>query len=180
MRIISVHHNPVKIYPVKDRLYRIASNAKCCIRTDVGCLIYTANIGFKFDGRSGGKLVDWLVPNLGTQQETWAWLCHDILYYDFDISFETANDLLRQQLVLDAGMSSWKAGLIKYSVDRFGRSSFGIDDGADITNRRFINLEWMDDNRGLLVAQTITFRNDKNKLNNLEESSLEFRRKWAT
>lgn len=156
----------------------LSTQGKCCIRTDAGCLVYTAKVGFRFDGRSGGKLVDWLVPVLGSQSETWAWLCHDILYYDFDISFETANCLLKQQLVLDAGMSNWKASLIRLAVDKFGRDSFGVDDSSDIANRKLINLEWMDDNRGLLIAQTIAFHNDKSKLNNLEESSMEFRRRW--
>jgi hypothetical protein len=179
MKLISVHHNPVKIYPIKDRLYMVAEGATCCLRTDAGCLVYTVKPGFEFDSRSGGKLVDWLVPHLGSQSEVWAWLVHDIGYYDWDVCFETCNDLLKQQLIMDAHMSAWKASLVKYSVDEFGRSSFGIDNAKDITNRKLINFEWMDDNRGLLICQTIAFRNDKNKLNNLEESSLEFRRKWA-
>ena len=156
MKIISIHHNPVKIYPIKDRLYMVAEGATCCLRTDAGCLVYTVKAGFEFDGRSGGRLVDWLVPNLGTQQETWAWLCHDVLYYDFDISFETANDLLRQQLRVDAGYGRVRSSMICASVDRFGASSFGTCHGD---NRKYVDFQWVDDARGTLEINTINFKN---------------------
>ena len=119
--------------------------------------------------------------HLGTQAEIWCWTIHDLLFADFDISFETTNYLLYQQLILTAKYSKWRAGLVKWGVDtRWARKSFGNNTPEEEQNKKLINLQWIDDNRGFMIAQAIDFGNDPSKLTTLADSSVEYRSNWET
>jgi hypothetical protein len=180
MKLLSVTRSPVLVYTIRPRWHELLQDTRSLLRTDSGCLYIRADAGFKHDGRSGGRLVDIIAPNLGNQSERWSFLTHDILYYDFDISFETTNDLLYQQLVLDADYSKLRAWTIKTGVStEFARKSFGNNTPEEILNRKKLHVEWVDDARGFMLAQAIDFGNNKHKMNNLSESSLEFRRRWS-
>jgi hypothetical protein len=64
------------------------------IITDKGTFIIEVKAGFVFDGRSGGKFLDWYVPNLGTEEEIILWLFHDLLAYATLVNFWSCNHLL--------------------------------------------------------------------------------------
>lgn len=180
MKLISVTRTPVSLTPIRDRWYSVAEDTRCLLRTDSGCIYVYVHKGFQYDGRSGGKLVDLIAPNLGNQAEMWSFLMHDVNFYGFGLSFETTNDLLKQQLILDAKYSRIRASVIKWGVDTsFARQSFETNTPEEIENKKLLHWQWVDDNRGLMLAQAIDFSNNRTKLNTLGESSLEFRRRWA-
>lgn len=158
MKLLSVTKSPIVLIPIKERWYEVAEDARCILRTDCGCIYAYVHKGFRYDGRSGGKLVDWISPNLGTPAENWAYLMHDIHFYGFGLTFETTNDLLKQQLMLDAKYSSIRASIIKWGVDTdFARKSFEANTPEDVINKQKLHWEWMDDNRGYMIAQAIDF-----------------------
>lgn len=113
---------PLSIMPEADRWYRVAEGNEITLHTDEGVLRYTVYAGFKFDGRSGGKVVDWLISNLGSQDLATCWLVHDIGFYPNTVSFELANEILYQMLRL-SGVSKLKAWAVFKAVSWFGRSS---------------------------------------------------------
>ena len=107
--------------PFDDRLYKVSGGVTIDLVTDEGTLSFTIYDGFLFDGRSGGKLVDWVIPNLGTQDEVVAWLVHDVSFYPDTVSFELANDLL-YLLLRRSGMGRFRAGLVYRAVTIFGKN----------------------------------------------------------
>lgn len=180
MTLISVTRSPIILKPLRERWYEVASDARILLRTDVGCYYLYVHKGFRYDSRSGGKLVDLVAHHIGTQAEAWAWLTHDIFFHDFGLSFETTNDLLRQQLRVDAGYGRIRSSLVHWGVStEIGRRSFGNNSPEEEENKKLINFQWMDDNRGLMIAQAIDFSNNREKISNLAESSIEFRRRWS-
>lgn len=179
MKLLSVTRSPIILKPLKERWYEMAEDTRCLLRTDCGCLYYYLHKGWKFDGRSGGWLVDLISANLGTQAEIWAYAIHDSNFYGLGLSFETTNLLLKQQLMLDAKYGRIRASIIKLGVDTpFARASFESNSPEEEENKKLINFQWMDDARGLLIAQAIDFSNHREKLNDLGASSVKFRKDW--
>lgn len=112
--------------------------------TDCGVIETTWEEGFYADGRSGGPCVDWLMPNVGSQQERECWLLHDILFHDFGISFETTNDLFRQMLT-KIGYSKWRVKMLYWGVStRIARKKFGNNTKAEELNKKKVDVQWPD------------------------------------
>ena len=110
-------------HPTLERLFILEQDWEIrVVSSDEGTLHYKIQKGFTTDARSGGPLVDSIIPWTGNQMEMWSWFVHDVNYYGF-VSFSLANEILRQMLLL-AGMSSWKTFLVYHAVDLFGESSW--------------------------------------------------------
>ena len=112
------------------------------ITKESGVLTYNISPGFITDFRSGNKIIDWLVPHVGSRDIAIAYLCHDIEYVlaDMDgVSKKQADINLRQMLKL-AGVSSWKCELVYRSVQLFGSSHFKYDPKM----AKYISFEWVD------------------------------------
>ena len=84
----------ITIRPIADRWYRIDGAFTVDIYLkDEGVVHIRVDDGFMFDGRSGGPCVDFIAPNLGTQDELKIWLLHDLMGYDIYFSFKETNKI---------------------------------------------------------------------------------------
>lgn len=127
---------------IGDRLYRLKNDVVIEIKTDTGVFRASAKKSFVTDGRSGGKLVDPLFPNWGTQLERAVVLTHDIFFYDFDISFETANLVLRETIIY-IGKSKFNAYLVYWGVSTpIAYHAFGCKTDAERKNKLLCNIRW--------------------------------------
>lgn len=130
----------IVIQPLKDRLYEIPHDFSIYIRLmGAGKITIRVKKGFVFDGRSGGKLIDLIVPHLGTQHELKCWVLHDLLFYDILYCFDSTNNILRWDLLNNAKYGKFKAWLVWKSVQLFGRSNFGMP--VDETDPYYNNIE---------------------------------------
>lgn len=143
MKIKSFTASKISLVPIKDRWYSLAKDVIVRIYTDCGVITVKVKAGFVFDGRSGGKLIDFIVPNLGSQREIACWLVHDVFGHDLGISFEMTNDILRG--MLRCCCYSWfKAGYV-YAGVSFSDSWFGQPNGAnaqEIKNISLVDYSW--------------------------------------
>lgn len=179
MKVYQVEFSKVSITPIKDRLYSLTDDVKCVIKTDTGCLYYHIKAGFEFDSRSGGKFVDNIIPNLGSQNELICWLIHDCNFFGLR-PFHESNEILYLMLRKCAKYGWWKAKSVYWSVDSFGESHYGYDESNadDVANRNHIHFEYCDGERGFMLSQAIAFSNDVTKLNDLSNSSIKYREQW--
>lgn len=106
------------------RRYPLDSDVEYRVITNQGELHIFLKNGFEFDGRSGTPIVDCVAPNLGSRNERFTWLTHDVNGYDLDLSFSDTNILLYAMLVQLCGYSKLKASIIKYAVS-LSKSWFG-------------------------------------------------------
>jgi hypothetical protein len=112
------------------------------IVTDCGVIQMDWEEGFYADGRSGGWGVDWLMPNVGTQSDREIWLPHDILFYDFDISFETTNSIFVQTARIKK-YPDWKVKLLSLGINSsVARKKFGNNTPEELLNKQRINVSW--------------------------------------
>lgn len=100
-----------------NRWYRIKRDNTIWVVTNRGTIRYFVKEGFYFDGRSGGPLIDWILPNLGSENEILCWLIHDINAYATYLSFEDTNEMLRQMLRL-SGKGRLRASLAHWTVSQ--------------------------------------------------------------
>lgn len=107
-----------------ERLYIPYDEINLIVRTNQGTLHVVTAPGFEFDGRSGSKIIDWYVPNLGTLEERVCWLVHDCNGYGLDLSFEDTNVLLFAMLRDLAHYRTAKANVIQLAVS-LSRSWYG-------------------------------------------------------
>ena len=98
------------------RRYPLAMPVAFDVFTTQGTLHVATAAGFEFDGRSGPRLVDWYVPNLGTLAERLSWLAHDCNGYGQGLSFEDTNLLLFVMLRDLAKYRTAKATAIQLAV----------------------------------------------------------------
>jgi len=102
----------ITLKPLADRWYRIDGGFSINVHLkDEGVVRICVDDGFEFDGRSGGNLVDFIAPNLGTQDELKAWIQHDLMAYDIYFTFKETNAILYNTL-RKIGYGWWKAKLI--------------------------------------------------------------------
>ena len=100
----------------QERRYIIDVPVEYRVRFDTGVLHVRTEEGFKFDGRSGPKCIDWFAPNLGSINERVAWHMHDSLAYYQSLDFAQTNYALKFVLRDIAGYSSFKAELVRIAV----------------------------------------------------------------
>lgn len=106
------------------RRYPLDGDVEYRVITNQGELQVVLKKSFEFDGRSGTPIVDCVAPNLGSRNERFTWLTHDVNGYDLDLSFSDTNNLLYAMLVQLCGYSKLKASIIKYAVS-LSKSWFG-------------------------------------------------------
>ena len=134
--------DPNKYTEIGPRLYRMDGDGEIKVYTDSGVLILRWKKGFVTDGRSGGVVVDPIFPHWGTRLEKALVLMHDILFYDFDISFETANNLLRNGIKY-IGYSWLRYTLVYNGVSTcIARKAFGCKTDAEWANKQLCDCRW--------------------------------------
>ena len=101
------------------RWYRIPHAWMVTIWTDCGVIRIRVAAGFLFDGRSGGPLLDYVAPNLGTTAEVWAWAVHDLLGHGVYGDVQFANDALHWMLLHSAFYTPERAALIVGAVSAY-------------------------------------------------------------
>lgn len=129
--------------PNKKRRYPLASEVEGYIKTSQGTLWFKARAGFEFDGRSGPKIVDWYVPNLGSLEEIVCWLIHDLNGYGLDLCFKDTNLLLFAMLRDLAKYRYPKAKLVQLAVS-ISKSWYGEPKPGDwcIKNVGKVTTKW--------------------------------------
>lgn len=100
----------------KKRHYLFDDAVEGYIYTSQGILHFRSEPGFECDMRSGPKIVDWYVPNLGTIEERLCWLVHDLNGYGLDLCFKDTNLLLFAMLRDMAKYYYPKAKLVQGAV----------------------------------------------------------------
>ena len=78
----------------KSRRYTLDGIVEGHVYTTQGVLYFKTEAGFVFDGRSGPKIIDWYVPNLGSFEERLSWFLHDLLGYAQSLNFKDTNLML--------------------------------------------------------------------------------------
>jgi hypothetical protein len=110
--------------------------------TDIGVFVYTWEAGFGCDGRSGGVFVDPIFPNWGNDLEKSLVIAHDISFYGFDISFELANELLRDTMRF-IGKAEWRCKAVYRGVSTWiARKAYGCATDKEKANKALCGLKW--------------------------------------
>ena len=100
----------------RERRYILPCVVDYEVNFDNGVLHVRTEKGFKFDGRSGPRILDWFAPNLGTLNERLAWHMHDALGYAQSLSFVQTNYALKFVLRDIAAYSNLKSEIIRRAV----------------------------------------------------------------
>lgn len=100
----------------KKRRYVFSGPTEGYLYTNQGTLHFRTEAGFVCDMRSGPKIIDWYVPNLGTMAEREAWFLHDLLGYGQSLGFADTNLLLFAILKCRAKYAYPKAKLVQTAV----------------------------------------------------------------
>lgn len=137
----------------KNRRYYIFERLNIIIKTDKGRLFLYLDPVFMFDGRSGGFLVDFYVPNLGTLEERLCWLVHDANAYAQCLDFKSTNLLLKMMTRDLSGYGSFKSSAIKKSVS-LSDKWFGVPKKNDefYNNLSKIHVTFIDNNSKILKS----------------------------
>jgi len=127
-----------------ERRYPLDEGTRFSVFTNQGTLHVQTAPGFVFDGRSGPKIVDWYVPNLGNLYEKLCWLTHDCNGYGQDLSFADTNVLLYAMLRDLAGYRPTKATVIQLAVS-LSDSWYGEPKKDDwcYANRHLVSTLWI-------------------------------------
>jgi hypothetical protein len=129
---------------LRKRWYSILRQFAVHVHTETGIILVIFHPGFELDGRSGGRWIDWLFPNWGNQMERACVAVHDALYYDFGISFESANQILHDMIIL-SGKSKWRADWVLRGVStKFARKHFGNNTKGEDENKKLVSVQWLD------------------------------------
>lgn len=127
-----------------SRKYPLDEGTRFSIFTNQGTLHVQTAPGFVFDGRSGPKIVDWYVPNLGNFYEKLCWLTHDANGYGKDLSFKDTNILLYVMLRDLAEYRTAKANMVQLAVS-LSKSWYGEPKPDDwcYANRNLVSTLWI-------------------------------------
>lgn len=129
--------------PVTDKLWQATSLMQCRFVTDEGVWKLRNKPSWLTDLRSGSSWIDCIIPKMGNTVYTAGILLHDTAFSG-KMSFDLANEMLRQCMILSGEVGPFRAGLAHTAVSRFGRSHYyGVDDDLPepyTTNRVFEGL----------------------------------------
>lgn len=127
-----------------SRRYPLDSGIRLSIFTNQGTLHIQTASRFVFDGRSGPKIVDWYVPNLGNIYEKVCWFAHDCNGYGQDLSFKDTNVLLYAMLRDLAEYRTTKAAVVQFAVS-LSDSWYGDPKPDDwcYANRNRVSTLWI-------------------------------------
>ena len=124
----------------KKRWFICTSKFKIVLNTNFGKIIYEIEPGLETDGRSGGRLIDWLFPHWGNNLSKACVIVHDLNFHDIGFTFEQSNDILRQMIAL-AGYAKWRSDLVYYGVSTaFAKTHFGNNTEEEKRNMIFFNV----------------------------------------
>ena len=138
MKLSARIYGDIKYETVADRWYRITHPFVSVVDMGkYGTKRAEVQAGFMFDGRSGPKLVDWVAPNLGTQEEIKRWLNHDLWSYDLGLTFKENNQILRDDLEKFCGYGWIRRNGI-YCAVSISDSYFGTPKPNE---REFVNVD---------------------------------------
>lgn len=98
------------------RRYPLTEPVSVDVFTNRGTLHARTDVGFIFDGRSGPRLADYIVPNLGSLGERTAFYLHDCCAYAQSLPFAETNLLLKCFLRDMCGYSKFRSELVRIAV----------------------------------------------------------------
>lgn len=126
------------------RRYLLEKPVEAMFHTDAGDLVCRSEENFIFDGRSGGRLLDFYAPNLGSLDERVAWWMHDLLGYGQSLGFKDTNRMLRCFLRDICGYRKPKAWLIEKAVG-LSDSWYGWPEDGDwcTFNKGRVSTRWI-------------------------------------
>lgn len=147
--IYGIDHSSLKVTPIGNRMYKIADPVHIAIHTSEGTLVLDIKPYFVTNFRSGGRLVDGIVDQMGDENKALIYLIHDCFFTRccacnnrHPISKELADIILREGLKF-YGMHPIKAELVYQSVRIFGRSAYEKDDIWTPTNSTLFSFNWV-------------------------------------
>jgi hypothetical protein len=118
---------------------------KVIVRTSWGTLVYKFKKGFRFDSRSGGRLVDLILPHIGKHMDILTWLVHDANAYSIGLSFRATNELMRLMLLF-GGNAEWRANAGYKTVSSidgwYGEPKPGDREYHNFHPERLLSFEW--------------------------------------
>lgn len=145
---IKIDTMALAVTPLGDRLYKLAQDTTLKVCTDEGVFVFSLQKGFVTNFRSGGRIVDGFVDQIGDEKKALCYLVHDAIYTPcaalnghHPLSRELGDELLREALKW-AGMPSWKASLVYRSVKWFGGCAYDEDDALTSLNSKLFDFEW--------------------------------------
>lgn len=160
MKLLRIASSDIPLQVIDDRKYRLMAYSSIIYYTDCGAIHYRAYADYMTDGRSGGPVVDLILPNVGNKYYKRTWFPHDLAYgfaaeclsnhQEPPISFETANDLFEQALRLPKslggpGLGEFRAGLARAGIDSWiAKSGYDKIDGFDRRNFGKCKITWED------------------------------------
>lgn len=122
---------------VKDRIRELDQQIMIYAVTDEGYWIMALEKGFRWNGRSGPRIIDLFVPNEGTEMDALGWLWHDAGGYPDTVSAPLDNDILRQHRILNCNDSKAKAWIIWKSVD-VTKNAWKAYDWSEVTDKTYL------------------------------------------
>lgn len=144
MIIKKIEYYNLNFAPVAERRMKASDDITVKIYTDEGVLKYDIKEGFYTDFRSGGKLVDLVLPWMSNPLYTVAVLIHDANYASQYLTFEESNNLFKSMLIF-SGLSKFKAFIAKAGVSGFiAREAYNSKDKFDLINENKIMFSWSD------------------------------------
>ena len=142
MKIHKIKSTELSFNFVANREIKLSKDCEIEIETDVGFWYYKLKKGFRTDGRSGGLLVDLVLPHYGEPKYSLAWAIHDANHDKHCLSFERTNILFREMLKF-AGVGRFKSWLAYRSVNGFyGRELYNDQTERNKSNHKYIEFEW--------------------------------------
>ncbi len=145
---ITTDNGDLAVTPIGNRYYRICRDTKISAVTDSGCFELLIKAGVITNFRSGGRLVDGIIDQVGDEKKSRVYLIHDMFYTPCDacngehpVTRALADEFLRDALAW-AGMGCIKRNLVYRSVRIFGHSAYEDDDELTETNRKLFKFSW--------------------------------------
>lgn len=145
---VSVDTIALAVTPIGNRLYKLARDTKLCVHTDEGLYEFVIKKYFVSNFRSGMRLIDAVVDQIGDEEKSLCYLFHDLIYtpcaalgMEHPLSRKKGDELLHAALIW-AKMPKWKANLVYYSVRLFGHSAYWDDDALTSANSKLFSFEW--------------------------------------
>lgn len=145
---IAMDRPSLAVTPIGNRYYKVAQDTRISVFTDSGCFDFYFKEGFVTNFRSGGRLVDGFIDQVGDEKKSLIYLIHDAFYTpceyckgEHPVSRELADEFLRDGLEW-AGMGWFKRNLVYRSVRLFGKSAYAEDDHLTETNKLLFTFQW--------------------------------------
>lgn len=124
MRLLDIEvYDKMKLEPINTKLFRLADFYDADFVTDEGVWRLRNKAGWITDLRSGTSAINYIIPKWGNEKYNATIALHDTAFSGW-MSFELANELLYQGMILSGQIGSFRAGLAKNMVSLFGRSGY--------------------------------------------------------